>query len=140
MCLSPCATRLAVPAGNGILYSLCTTDGSTVSQLDCGTEVRALPVTDPWQGLWWVVTHGRELLVVEPQSLTVAARFAGVGVGVVVVVVEGDVTDPWQGLWWVVTHGRELLVVEPQSLTVAARWVVKVKMLATIMNSISNGC
>jgi hypothetical protein len=77
MCLSPCATRLAVPAGIGILYSLSTADGSTVSQLDCGTEVRAPPVTDPWQGLWWVVTHGRELLVVEPQSLAVAARCVG---------------------------------------------------------------
>lgn len=75
MCLSPCATRLGVPTGNGILYSLSTADGSTVSQLDCGTEVRAPPVTDPWQGLWWVVTHGRELLVVEPHSLAVAARW-----------------------------------------------------------------
>lgn len=75
MCLSPCATRLAVPAGNGTLHCLDTADGSTAAALDCGAEVRAPPAADPWLGLWWVVTHGKELLVVDPQSLAVVNRW-----------------------------------------------------------------
>lgn len=40
----------------------------------------APPVTDPWWGLLWVVTHGKELLVVDPYSLSAneqVGRFLG---------------------------------------------------------------
>lgn len=75
MCLSSCATRLAVPAGNGKLYALSTADGNCLGEVDCGGEVRAPPATDPWWGLWWVVSHGKQLLVIDPESLAVVARW-----------------------------------------------------------------
>lgn len=80
LCLSRCAARLAVPAGDSQLYCLDTADGHTLGQVDCGAEVRAPPATDPWLGLWWVMTHGKELLVVGPNSLMVIARCGKVSV------------------------------------------------------------
>jgi hypothetical protein len=57
-----------------VLYCLSTADGSTQGQLAVSGDVRAAPATDPWAGLWWLVTHGRELIVVQPASLAVVAR------------------------------------------------------------------
>lgn len=74
MCLSPDATRLAVPAGDGRLYCLCTADGAVQCDLDCGADVRGPPVTDPVRGLWWLVTHLRELLVIDPHAVVVVDR------------------------------------------------------------------
>ena len=67
---------MAVPAGDGLLHCLSTADGSLLGQLDCGAEVRAPPGTDPWVGLWWLVTHSKELLAVDPHSLVVVSRWA----------------------------------------------------------------
>jgi hypothetical protein len=68
MCLSPCAHHLAVPCGNTKLYCLAAADGAVQGSVECGGEVRAAAVADPWGwcGCWWVVTHGRELLLVLP--------------------------------------------------------------------------
>jgi hypothetical protein len=78
LCLNPCGTRLAVPAGDGKLYCMNTTDGSCLGEVDCGGEVRAAPATDPWRGLWWVMTHGKELLVIDPDLVDVVARWVSV--------------------------------------------------------------
>lgn len=56
------------------MYCLCSTDGRLQGTVALGGDVRAAPVTDPWWGLWWVVTHGRELLVVRPDDLAVLVR------------------------------------------------------------------
>jgi hypothetical protein len=68
MCLSPCARHLAVPCGSTRLYCLAAADGAVQGSINCGGEVRAAPATDPWEwcGCWWVVTHGRELLLLLP--------------------------------------------------------------------------
>lgn len=74
MCTSSCSTRLAVPAGDGRLYCLRTLDGVSLGSVDCGAEVRGPPVCDPWWGLWWAVTHGKELVVMRPDTLVVVVR------------------------------------------------------------------
>jgi hypothetical protein len=68
MCLSPCARHVAVACGDTKLYCLAVATGAVQGSVECGGEVRAAPVTDPWGwcGCWWVVTHSRELLVVLP--------------------------------------------------------------------------
>jgi hypothetical protein len=67
---------LGVASGKGLLYCLDPWTGAVLGEpLDCGGEVKAAPVTDPWCGHWWLVTHGRELLVVSPgQCLEAKAR------------------------------------------------------------------
>ena len=67
---------LGVASGKGYLYCLDPWTGAVQGEaLCCGGEVKAAPVADPWWGHWWLVTHGRELLVVTPgQQLQVQAR------------------------------------------------------------------
>jgi hypothetical protein len=75
MSLSRCCSRLAVAAGDAHLYCLRTGDGSELAVLPTPGGVRTAPATDPWWGLWWLVTHGRQLMVVAPQEpLQVVAR------------------------------------------------------------------
>lgn len=73
ICLSRCCTRLGVAAGEA-LFCLSTADGSVCGSLAAGGPLRAPPCTDPWCGLWWLVTHSKQLLLVQPDSLDVLSR------------------------------------------------------------------
>eukprot|EP00879_Flechtneria_rotunda_P007325 GHRR01007684.1.p1 GENE.GHRR01007684.1~~GHRR01007684.1.p1 ORF type:complete len:1295 (+),score=553.20 GHRR01007684.1:1159-5043(+) len=66
MCLSPCARYLAVACGDARVYCLAVEDGRVEGFVECGGEIRAAPVSDLWEGHWWVVTHAKELLVLKP--------------------------------------------------------------------------
>jgi hypothetical protein len=57
-----------VACGGGRLARLALATGDVLGGVDCGGELRAAPAADPWPGCgrWWVTTHSRELLVIEP--------------------------------------------------------------------------
>jgi hypothetical protein len=64
----PGLREVAVAYGGGCLCCLALATGAVLREVDCGGELRAAPAADPWpgSGRWWVGTHGRGLVVVEP--------------------------------------------------------------------------
>lgn len=63
---------VAVGTNSGTLCFLDASSGSEVGSLDCGGGIRAPPAVDPWRGLVWQPTHGRQLLVAAAPGREVA--------------------------------------------------------------------
>ena len=67
------AQRFVAVAGNGgTLFFLDADTGSIAGTVDAGGGLRAAPVCDPWHGLVWQPTHGRQLVVLAAPGHEVA--------------------------------------------------------------------
>lgn len=70
-------THVAVSTNGGTLHFLCASSGVVAGSVDAGGGggIRAPPACDPWLGLVWQPTHGRQLVVAFPPG-QVAATLA----------------------------------------------------------------
>lgn len=62
LALSANLDTLLVACGGGEVFALCSASGHMTRQLTLGGAIKAAPRADPWQGLVWLATHGKELV------------------------------------------------------------------------------
>ncbi len=60
------AAHVVAACGDGRLYCLGLSDGAIQGTLDCGGDIKAPPVLDPWCGHIWATSHGRRLVCMRP--------------------------------------------------------------------------
>ena len=63
---------VAVATNSGTLFFLHGGSGEVAGSVDAGGGIRAPPARDPWSGLVWQPTHGRQLLVAAAPGREVA--------------------------------------------------------------------
>ena len=63
---------VAVGTNGGTLVFLDAASGSVAGSIDCEGGIRAPPTCDPWCGLVWQPSHGRQLVVAAAPGLRVA--------------------------------------------------------------------